>query len=83
MTRTGPNDASDVVWAICKFFYYFFIFFLFFFTTTNTFSIYSYFKGTESLREVDNDENGPKRTFGPISKFFLFLFFIFNCILSP
>jgi len=24
MTRTGPNDARQIVWAISEFFYYFF-----------------------------------------------------------
>ena len=37
-TRTGPNDASGVVWAISKFFFLYF--FVFFFTTYSCFRYY-------------------------------------------
>ena len=41
-TRTGPNDASHVVWAIGKFFIY--IFFLCFFILNKCFILYIGFK---------------------------------------
>jgi hypothetical protein len=58
MTRTGPNDAKRVVWAISEFFLLKF----------RVFSILNYnygytrcFTGTERINEDGDDENGPKR----------------------
>ena len=28
--KTGPDDVSGVVWAICKYFYFYFVFFFYY-----------------------------------------------------
>ena len=50
MTKTGPNDARRVVWAIGKFFYISFVFF-----QTLTTLVYEYVTG-----ETETTRNGPK-----------------------
>jgi hypothetical protein len=59
MTRTGPNDASCVVWANSKFFFFRGLKVLT--TITTIFRYYSRSKGTRWLREGGDDENEPKR----------------------
>ena len=56
--RTGPNDATRVVWAIGMCFFLLFVFFL---LLNNIYSYYGYNKATEGLREGSDEENGPKR----------------------
>jgi hypothetical protein len=58
MTRTGPNDASGVVWAIGE---YFFIFLRVFLSANYCFMIYTVVIYEVRYREAGNDENGPKR----------------------
>ena len=58
MTRTGPNDASGVVWAIGEFYYYFFRVFLyinhfFYIITVVIYQLHD--------RNDGDDENRPKR----------------------
>ena len=73
-TKTGPNDARRVVWAISMFFSFFF-YPLFLLTIKSR--CYCCIVGKEWLREASNNENGPKWThlalFGPLLSFF-FLF---------
>jgi hypothetical protein len=71
MTKTGPNDASCVVWAISKFFFSFFRVLL---SLTIVFKYYLYFSCKVRVREGSDNENGPKMTpdasFWAIGEFF-------------
>ena len=57
-TKSGPNDAGRVVWAIGMFFFSFFRIFL---LLTSLFMFYSCYTGMGRLREGCSDENGPNR----------------------
>ena len=52
-TKTGPNDAQSIVWAICEFFFFFLIFLL----LTITIRYYVCYKGTESVMGAGGNEN--------------------------
>jgi hypothetical protein len=56
--KTGPNDASRVVWAIGESFFILFAFFLF---INDVYRYNGCYKGTEGLMEDTGKENGPKR----------------------
>ena len=59
MTKTGPNDASGVVWALGMFFYY--LFFMFIYIPTNVlfrFYLHSKSTGRVRVRMSGKDKNG-------------------------
>jgi hypothetical protein len=56
--KTGPNDASSVVWVICKFFFPLFRALL---SLNTIFRCFLCFEGTGWLMEGGDVENGPKR----------------------
>ena len=58
-TKTGPNDAQSIVWAISEFLFFFLIFLL----LTITIRYYVCYKGTESVMGAGGDENESRRCF--------------------
>ena len=54
VTKTGPNNAQSVVWAISEFFFFFFLIFL---LLTITIRYYVCYKGKESVMGASGDEN--------------------------
>ena len=66
-TKTGPNNASAVVWAIGEFFFFFHLFF-FFWMLTNVYCIFIMVYYIYN-RKGGDDENRPKQmclaSFGP------------------
>ena len=84
-TRMGPNNASDIVWALGMFF---FLILHVFNILTNSFcyiQALTMFKGTEGVRQRvrlgGDGKNGPNETSGVVwaitSKVFLSFFFFF------
>ena len=55
--KTGPNDASDIVWAKCKSFY---LFFFFFFVTNYYITFVVHKEGVNKDNEggIEDNENG-------------------------
>jgi hypothetical protein len=70
-TKTGPNDAFDVVWAIRKFFFPFFCILLSLMTVLGT----TYLR--EGLGKAATTKTGPNDVFGPFVSYFFFL----SCLL--
>ena len=62
-TKTGPNDARHVIWALGEFFFHSFS------ILDDFYRYYGYYKCTEGLMEHYDNENGSKRReiapFGP------------------
>ena len=74
MKRTGPNDASGVVWAIGEFFM---ISFVFFYILTNV--LFTYSRNIQSIGAGRSEMTrmGANDTFAPSIFFFLY-FLIYN-----
>ena len=57
-TKTGPNKASGIVWAISEFFFFSFFIFL---KPTDVYSIYIMVVYETHDRRGGGDKNGPKQ----------------------
>ena len=56
VTKTSPNDARCVVWAITEFFFFFFSIFL---ILTNVFGVYIGYEICDGELEGSGGESGP------------------------
>jgi hypothetical protein len=81
----GPNDVSDVVWAISTYFFFFFHVFLIITNGFILFRFYQCYKRTGGVRLGGDNKNGPKRCqtrrLG-LRYVFFFIFVLFYLLLT-
>ena len=76
MTKTSPNDASGVVWALSEFVLFFLRVFL---LLTNVYRYYLHIKATGRDKWVVTTKTGPNDASGVVWAFSEF-FFLFFCV---